>query len=218
MKLEEALERLRVHRDEWDDGSLSDLAVFGSVARGEARDESDVDFLLTFSRPTGLMTLVRFKLLFEDLLGRRVDVVTPSGLKLPLRSDVLEDAVSLVKDPPSERPRARRKRWRWRIDEMLGAISKIERYTKDLDFARFRDTDLVRDAVLHNLLVLGENVTYLPDEVKLVHADVPWEELRQMRHLVAHDYFGLDMLLLWFTIRHDLPEVKEQLERVAKRD
>jgi uncharacterized protein len=69
------------------------LALFGSVARDEARPDSDVDLLIEFSRPVGLFTFVRVKDYLEEVLGRRVDLVTPAGLKRQLRDRILEEAV-----------------------------------------------------------------------------------------------------------------------------
>ena len=69
------------------------LALFGSVARDEARPDSDVDLLIEFSRPVGLFTFVQVKDYLEQVLGRRVDLVTPAGLKRQLRDRILEEAV-----------------------------------------------------------------------------------------------------------------------------
>ncbi len=204
MKLEEAA-ALLLHRADWDDGSLDDVAVFGSVARGQAKAESDVDFVLTFNRPVGLLHLVRCKLAFEEILERRVDVVTPHGLKSGLREEVLEDAVSVLGDLPRPGGQARRKRWRWRLGELLAALERTQRYTEGLDYAAFMARELVRDAALHNLLLAGENVNYLPPDLKLLWPELPWEELHQMRHLIAHEYFGLDLELVWQTIRAEVP-------------
>lgn len=217
MNLAEAADLLKVHREEWDDGSLRDLAVFGSVARGEAHPESDVDFLLDFTRPVGLLHLVRFKLVFEELLRRRIDVVTPGGLKAALRDEVLADALSVLGAAPHGALPPRRKRWRWRVEEMLSALERIERYTAGLTFQAFEQSELVRDAVLHNLLVVGESVNYLPEEVRLLHPEVPWGELRHVRHLIAHDYFGLDVALLWETVRRELPALTPLLRSVVQK-
>ena len=213
----DVVDLLRLHREDWDDGSVADLEVFGSFAHDSARADSDVDFLITFREPVGMLHLVRFKLIFEELLDRRVDVVTPDGLKSPLRTEVLADALSVTRP---ETPRAgpgRPKRWRWRVRDMVDALERVTRYTETLDEAAFRASDLVQDAVLLNLLRVGESVNYLPEDLRRLHADVPWEELKQVRHLIAHDYFGLDVGLLWQTVRVELPPVHTALRAVAER-
>lgn len=70
-----------------------DVRVFGSAARGEEADGSDVDFLVSLEPGRTLLDLARLELRLEALLGRRVDVVTESGLRDPVRSAALRDAV-----------------------------------------------------------------------------------------------------------------------------
>jgi predicted nucleotidyltransferase len=71
------------------------LAVFGSVARGEARADSDFDFLVRAPRGTSSFDLIRFQQLLEQVLGRGVDVVEYAGLKKGLDDDIRRDAVLL---------------------------------------------------------------------------------------------------------------------------
>ena len=71
------------------------LAVFGSVARGEARPDSDFDFLVRAPKGTSSFDLVKFQLSLQEVLGRGVDVVEYAGLKKGLDDDVRRDAVLL---------------------------------------------------------------------------------------------------------------------------
>jgi hypothetical protein len=70
-----------------------DVRVFGSVARGEERPDSDVDFLVTLEPGRTLLDLARLELELEELLGRPVDVVTADSLREPVRGAALRDAV-----------------------------------------------------------------------------------------------------------------------------
>ena len=69
------------------------LALFGSIVRGEARSDSDVDLLVEFERPIGLFEFVRLKLYLEEVLGRPVDLVTPEAVRPALRERVVKEAV-----------------------------------------------------------------------------------------------------------------------------
>jgi uncharacterized protein len=69
-----------------------DLRVFGSVARGEEGESSDIDFIVSLAPGRTLMDLARLELDLERLLGRRVDVITEQGLAEPVRSAVLREA------------------------------------------------------------------------------------------------------------------------------
>lgn len=71
------------------------IRPFGSAARGEARPDSDVDFLVTREPGRSLLDLVALKHELEDLLGRRVDLLTPAAISPFMRDQILRDAVEL---------------------------------------------------------------------------------------------------------------------------
>lgn len=73
----------------------TDVRVFGSVARGEERADSDVDFLVRLERGRTLLDLVRLESRLERLLGRPVDVVTLESLAEPMRSQALREATPI---------------------------------------------------------------------------------------------------------------------------
>jgi hypothetical protein len=72
------------------------LSVFGSVARGEAGAASDVDLLVEFDAPPGFDQYMDLKFFLEDLLHRRVDLVTPAALKPRLRPSVEREAIRVA--------------------------------------------------------------------------------------------------------------------------
>ena len=74
---------------------IENVRVFGSMARGDATDASDVDLLVSLPEGTGGLALGGLLMDVQDLLQRRVDVVSDKGLYPPLRERVLEEAVSL---------------------------------------------------------------------------------------------------------------------------
>jgi predicted nucleotidyltransferase len=93
MRRDQVLERLSSHRTELEGFRVASISVFGSVARDEAQEGSDVDLLVEFSEPVGLFHFVRLKRYLEELLGARVDLVTPGALKAQLREQILSEAI-----------------------------------------------------------------------------------------------------------------------------
>ena len=81
-----------IHRAAAQSGAR-DVRVFGSVARGEEREGSDVDFLVTVEPGRSLLDLARLELRLEQLLGRKVDVVTEAGLREPVLAAALREAI-----------------------------------------------------------------------------------------------------------------------------
>ena len=73
--------------------TVKSLALFGSVARNEANENSDIDVLVEFSAPVGLFEFLSLQEYLKDLLGRKVDLVTPAALKPQLRDRILQEAV-----------------------------------------------------------------------------------------------------------------------------
>lgn len=73
--------------------SVKSLAIFGSVARGESRVDSDLDVLVDFSQPVGVFEFIRLKKYLEDLTGCTVDLVTPDALHPAMRKSILAEAV-----------------------------------------------------------------------------------------------------------------------------
>lgn len=208
---------LRGARPAWEALGVARVRVFGSVARGEAGPDSDIDILIDF-RPgpaRGLLDLMRVRDLFEDILKRRVDVMTPGALRPPLRREVLEDAVDVL-TVPEPAPRSHRpKRWRWRVFDLLGTVDRIVAFTDGHSLTTFERDEVVRDAVLHNLTRLGETTKFIPQSVQDRHPEIPWVLLRDIRNTVAHDYFGIEPGLIWHTARVDLPALRPALQALA---
>jgi predicted nucleotidyltransferase len=89
----EILTCLASHRRDLDRYGVHSLALFGSAARDEVRPDSDVDVLVEFARPVGLLTFITLQMDLEQWLGRRVDLVTPDALPAAMRATVLAEAV-----------------------------------------------------------------------------------------------------------------------------
>jgi uncharacterized protein with HEPN domain len=83
--------------------------------------------------------------------------------------------------------------------------SDVETFTRDISFAEFQaDTRTVR-AVLYSLAVIGEAAGSLLPEVEAVYPEIPWIDIRGMRNVVIHEYFQVDLQIVWETIQTDLP-------------
>lgn len=110
-----------------------------------------------------------------------------------------------------------------RVTEYLGhilqAIGRIKRYTAGMDETAFLGDELVQDAVIRNIEVLGEaakNVERHHPEFAAEHTDVPWGDIYLMRNRVSHGYFSVDMEIVWKTIQRDIPELEQKIESLRK--
>lgn len=96
MNLKNVSVLLKRHQAELHQRGVKSLAVFGSLARGEATPASDIDVLVEFDRPVGLFEFIRLKMYLEELTGRQVDLVTPDALRPAMRADILREAVHVA--------------------------------------------------------------------------------------------------------------------------
>ena len=108
-----------------------------------------------------------------------------------------------------------------RVTEYLGhiakAIERIGRYTAGLDEAGFLGDELVQDAVIRNIEIVGEaarNIERQHPRFASRHADVPWEDIYLMRNRVSHGYFSVDLEIVWKTVTRDIPELAGQIARL----
>jgi uncharacterized protein with HEPN domain len=101
-----------------------------------------------------------------------------------------------------------------RVTDILYAIAKIERYTEGRSFETFRSDDMVVDATVWNLVVVGEAAANVPIEVQRRYPDVAWIRMRGMRNVAVHRYFELDLDVVWDTVQSDLPLLVTQLHEI----
>jgi len=96
LRLQDVIGRLKLHRDEVHKLGVSALSLFGSVARDEARPDSDVDLLATFESPVTSDAFFGAKFFLEDLLGKRIDLVTESALRDPIREAIGSELIRVA--------------------------------------------------------------------------------------------------------------------------
>ena len=104
--------------------------------------------------------------------------------------------------------------WRFRIQDILDAIERVQQYTQDMDLERFRQDRRTLDAVERNFILIGEAAGGVPEEVTRDFLSLPWRTMRDMRNLVVHQYWGVDAERVWNTIQIDLPPLVPSLQRV----
>jgi len=106
--------------------------------------------------------------------------------------------------------------WRFRVRDILNAVRAIERYTVGMTYEEFAADARTIDAVVRNLMTIGESTRWIPEPIKDAHHEVPWHTLRGVRNVVVHEYFGVDSGILWETLRTDLPPLAPKLEAILQ--
>ena len=93
MRRQEVIQKLAAHRDEIRAMGVRSLGVFGSAARDETTEQSDVDLLVEFVEPVGLFHFTRVRRRLTEILGQSVDLVTASALREEMRERVLRETI-----------------------------------------------------------------------------------------------------------------------------
>lgn len=100
------------------------------------------------------------------------------------------------------------------LEDIADAIEKIERYIDGLTVDTFKTDSKTVDAVVRNLEIIGEAVSKIPPTFKKTYGEVPWQQIAGLRNRIVHEYFGLDLEMIWYIITSDLPELKERIREI----
>jgi uncharacterized protein with HEPN domain len=101
------------------------------------------------------------------------------------------------------------------LEDVTVSIEKIERYIHSITIVAFKADEKTVDAVVRNLEIIGEAVRQIPSVFKEKHSNVPWNQIAGLRNRIVHDYFGLDLEMIWYIVTSDLPELKKKIGEIA---
>lgn len=97
---------------------------------------------------------------------------------------------------------------------MQEAIETIQQYTAGLDYQAFKSNGMARDAVIRTIQVLGEAANRILKAFRDQHPTVEWMRIIRTRHVLVHDYFGLDYGVIWQIITVNLPPLRESIHAI----
>jgi len=106
--------------------------------------------------------------------------------------------------------------YRLYIDDILQAIRKIEEYSKGLSSDEFFKEEKNIDAVVRNFEIIGEAVKNVPKKIREKYPNVSWKIIEGMCDKLIHEYFRVNIEVLWKTIKEDLPKIKPLIGKVLE--
>jgi uncharacterized protein with HEPN domain len=109
------------------------------------------------------------------------------------------------------------KNWLVRIEDMLAASEKILRYTGELaDLEAFTEDEKTVDAVIRNILTIGEAARHIPDDVQKRYPNIEWGGMRGMRNILVHDYAGVVPDVVWGVVERRIPGLILSLREILE--
>lgn len=94
-------------------------------------------------------------------------------------------------------------------------IQAIEEFIEGYDEASFLQDRKTQDAVFRNLEVLGQTLKdFGVEHLKMDYPEIPWAQVVGMRNIIAHEYLGLDKVIVWETVNHHLSPIKMAIKQV----
>ena len=97
------------------------------------------------------------------------------------------------------------------VEDILESVDKIERYVKGMSYDNFVENEMIIDAVIRNLEVIGEASKNIPENIREQYTTIPWRRIIGLRNIMIHGYFGIDLSIIWEIITKNLPETKPSI-------
>ena len=100
------------------------------------------------------------------------------------------------------------------LNDIIDSIDDINEFVTGMNFEAFANDKKTVNAVIRSLEVIGEAVNKLPQHIRDQYSESPWEEMVGMRNRLVHEYFGVDLNIVWQTIEEDLPSLKRNVRKM----
>ena len=107
--------------------------------------------------------------------------------------------------------------WKLFVEDISESIGKIWKYIENMEFKDFKNDAKTIDAVVRNLEIIGEASKNIPKNIKDKHQNIYWKGISGLRNRIIHEYFGVDIKIIWHIIKEELPTLRKQMAQILKK-
>jgi len=100
------------------------------------------------------------------------------------------------------------------LEDIIECIGNINEYVSEFTFVRFSKDKKTIDAVIRNLMIIGEASRNIPNEIKDNNQEINWRGIIGLRNILIHDYYGLTLKIIWDIIQNELPLLRKQIKGI----
>ena len=104
------------------------------------------------------------------------------------------------------------------VQHILNSIAQIEKYTNEVSEELFMSDSKIQDAVLRRLEIIGEAAGNISDDFKKENNDIEWSKATAVRNILIHQYFEVDLKIIWDTVKINLPVLKHELNKLQQEE
>lgn len=102
------------------------------------------------------------------------------------------------------------------IQDMLESAEKAVNFVGNLEYEQFSEDDKTTFAVIRAIEIIGETAKKVPNDIREGYSEIPWREIAGTRDKLIHEYFGVNLAVVWRTVHEDLPPLIEKLRTILK--
>lgn len=108
--------------------------------------------------------------------------------------------------------------YKLRLRDILDAIAQIQDYVGEADIEDYKADSMMIDSVNMNLLIIGEAARGVPEPVQAEYPEIDWRNIIGLRNIITHEYFRLNLDLIWNVIQTELPALERQIHEILSKE